>query len=80
MCVSNGNTSDIIPDVQQINVNLVSFSVHKMYGPKGVGALYVRGIKPRVRPEPIIHVEGQERNIRSGTPNVSGIAGFGKAT
>jgi len=66
-------------DVEKMNIDLMSFSSHKMYGPKGIGALYIRSVKPRVRPEPIVFGGGQERNIRSGTLNVPGIVGFGKA-
>ena len=66
-------------DVKKMNIDLMSFSSHKLYGPKGIGALYIRGIRPRVNPDPIVHGGGQERNIRSGTLNVPGIVGFGKA-
>jgi cysteine desulfurase len=66
-------------DVNKQNIDLLSMSAHKMYGPKGVGALYVRRRNPRVQLTPIIDGGGHERGMRSGTLNVAGIAGFGKA-
>ena len=65
-------------DVETMNVDLASLSGHKMYGPKGVGALYVRR-KPRVRLAPLIDGGGHERGMRSGTLNVASIVGFGAA-
>ena len=66
-------------DVEAMRLDLVSLSAHKLYGPKGVGALYVRSRGPRVRLAPILHGGGHERGLRSGTLNVPGIVGFGKA-
>jgi cysteine desulfurase len=66
-------------DVNTMGIDMLSVSGHKIHGPKGVGALYVRRKKPRVRLEAVLHGGGHERGMRSGTLNVPGIVGLGKA-
>ncbi len=66
-------------DVEAMHIDLLAFTAHKMYGPKGIGALYVRRKNPRVRLEPMMHGGGHERGLRSGTLAVPLIVAFGEA-
>ena len=65
-------------DVKKTCIDLMSFSSHKICGPKGIGALFIRSIKPRINIQPLIYGGGQERNIRSGTLNVPNIVSIWK--
>jgi cysteine desulfurase len=78
-CDATQAVGKIPVDVSQLGIDVMSFSAHKMYGPKGIGALYVRRRDPIVRLEPQILGGGQQDGRRSGTLNVSGIVGFATA-
>lgn len=78
-CDGTQGVGKIPLDVVADHIDVLSWTAHKMYGPKGVGGLYVRNSDPHVRLAPLFHGGGHERGMRSGTLNVPGIVGFGEA-
>jgi len=78
-CDATQGVGKVPVDVERDGIDLLSMTGHKIYGPKGCGALYVRSKGPRVRLTPMIDGGGHERGMRSGTLNVPGIVGFGRA-
>lgn len=79
MCDATQAVGKVHVDVQQDGIDLLAMSAHKMYAPKGVGALYIRRKNPRVTLTPFIYGGGHEKGLRSGTLNVPGIVGFGNS-
>jgi cysteine desulfurase len=78
-CDATQGIGKVPVDAGALGVDLLSMSAHKLYGPKGIGALYVRRRRPRLRLEPLLDGGGHEQGMRSGTLNVPGIVGFGTA-
>ncbi|HUH75238.1 MAG TPA: cysteine desulfurase family protein [Chitinophagales bacterium] len=80
ICDATQAVGKIKVDVQELGIDVMALSAHKFYGPKGVGALYLRRRSPRVTIDALLHGGGHERGNRSGTLNVPGIVGLGKAS